>query len=220
MRFSPQPVEPSSAAEWLKRDLVRFEPGGGFRIAEQVADLANRCGKPSARRFPRADRLDHSGAMAGPYVPLRIFSSYTMLEGAIEPKAIAKQAKQARFSGRRSDRPQRPLRGHGVHRRLPGGGGAADRRDDACGGPAGGWRRSPAGARLARPLRPERQRLRQSVHARLGRASRPPGRGAGPCQPRSAGGPKRRPDRADGRRGRGAGAAARRGAGERRGERF
>ncbi|HEY0627103.1 MAG TPA: DNA polymerase III subunit alpha [Allosphingosinicella sp.] len=31
--------------------------------------------------------------MAAPYVPLRIFSSYTMLEGAIEPKAIAKQAK-------------------------------------------------------------------------------------------------------------------------------
>ena len=31
--------------------------------------------------------------MAAPYVPLRIFSCYTMLEGAIEPKAIAKQAK-------------------------------------------------------------------------------------------------------------------------------
>jgi DNA polymerase-3 subunit alpha len=35
--------------------------------------------------------------MAGPYVPLRIFSSYTMLEGAIEPKAIAKQAKRFDF---------------------------------------------------------------------------------------------------------------------------
>ena len=35
--------------------------------------------------------------MAGPYVPLRIFSSYTMLEGAIEPKAIAKQAKRLDF---------------------------------------------------------------------------------------------------------------------------
>src|SRR5512139_2227059 len=32
--------------------------------------------------------------MAAPFVPLRIFSSYTMLEGAIEPKAIAKQAKK------------------------------------------------------------------------------------------------------------------------------
>jgi DNA polymerase-3 subunit alpha len=35
--------------------------------------------------------------MASPYVPLRIFSSYTMLEGAIEPKAIAKQAKRLDF---------------------------------------------------------------------------------------------------------------------------
>jgi DNA polymerase-3 subunit alpha len=32
--------------------------------------------------------------MAAPYVPLRIFSSYTMLEGAIEPKLIAKQARK------------------------------------------------------------------------------------------------------------------------------
>ncbi|HYE29156.1 MAG TPA: DNA polymerase III subunit alpha [Allosphingosinicella sp.] len=35
--------------------------------------------------------------MAGPYVPLRIFSSYTMLEGAIEPKEIAKHAKRLDF---------------------------------------------------------------------------------------------------------------------------
>src|SRR5687768_12124361 len=35
--------------------------------------------------------------MAGPYVPLRIFSCYTMLEGSIEPKAIAKQAKRLNF---------------------------------------------------------------------------------------------------------------------------
>ena len=34
---------------------------------------------------------------AAPYVPLRIFSCYTMLEGAIEPKAIAKQAKRLDF---------------------------------------------------------------------------------------------------------------------------
>ena len=31
------------------------------------------------------------------FVPLRIFSSYTMLDGAIEPKAIAKQAKKLGF---------------------------------------------------------------------------------------------------------------------------
>ena len=35
--------------------------------------------------------------MPAPYVPLRIFSCYTMLEGAIEPKAIAKQAKRLDF---------------------------------------------------------------------------------------------------------------------------
>jgi DNA polymerase-3 subunit alpha len=35
--------------------------------------------------------------MTAPYVPLRIFSCYTMLEGAIEPKAIAKQAKRLDF---------------------------------------------------------------------------------------------------------------------------
>ncbi|WP_271300689.1 DNA polymerase III subunit alpha [Sphingomonas sp. CV7422] len=36
--------------------------------------------------------MAHSG-----FVPLRIFSSYTMLDGAIDPKAIAKQAKALRF---------------------------------------------------------------------------------------------------------------------------
>src|SRR5262245_38498233 len=35
--------------------------------------------------------------MSVPYVPLRVFSSLTMLEGAIEPKAIAKQAAKLGF---------------------------------------------------------------------------------------------------------------------------
>jgi len=35
--------------------------------------------------------------MSLPYVPLRVFSCFTMLEGAIEPKAIAKQAKKLGF---------------------------------------------------------------------------------------------------------------------------
>ena len=35
--------------------------------------------------------------MSVPYVPLRVFSSFTMLEGAIEPKAIAKQAAKLGF---------------------------------------------------------------------------------------------------------------------------
>jgi DNA polymerase-3 subunit alpha len=34
---------------------------------------------------------------ADPYVPLRLFSCFTMLEGAMEPKAIAKQAKRLDF---------------------------------------------------------------------------------------------------------------------------
>ena len=32
-----------------------------------------------------------------PFVPLRVQSSYSMLEGAIEPKAIAKLAKERGF---------------------------------------------------------------------------------------------------------------------------
>jgi hypothetical protein len=43
----------------------------------------------------------HKGDMAAPYVPLRIFSCYTMLEGAIEPKAIAKHARKLDFPPRR-----------------------------------------------------------------------------------------------------------------------
>jgi len=39
----------------------------------------------------------HSASMSTPYVPLRIFSCYTMLDGAIEPKVIAKQAKKLDF---------------------------------------------------------------------------------------------------------------------------
>jgi len=35
--------------------------------------------------------------MSVPYVPLRVFSSFTMLEGAIEPKAIAKQSAKLSF---------------------------------------------------------------------------------------------------------------------------
>src|SRR5687768_6039734 len=35
--------------------------------------------------------------MSEPYVPLRLFSCYTMLDGAMEPKAIAKQARKLDF---------------------------------------------------------------------------------------------------------------------------
>ena len=32
-----------------------------------------------------------------PFVPLRVFSSYTMLDGAIDPKGVAKLAKERGF---------------------------------------------------------------------------------------------------------------------------
>jgi hypothetical protein len=35
--------------------------------------------------------------MSAPFVPLRVFSCFSMLEGAIEPKAIARQAKKLGF---------------------------------------------------------------------------------------------------------------------------
>ena len=46
--------------------------------------------------FALGRRLPHSDAML-PYVPLRNFSSFTMLEGAIEPKALAKHAARLAF---------------------------------------------------------------------------------------------------------------------------
>ena len=53
-------------------------------------DKANAALAPNRRGCPRC-------FMAPPYVPLRLFSCYTMLEGAMEPKAIAKQAKRLDF---------------------------------------------------------------------------------------------------------------------------
>src|SRR5438270_9972438 len=53
--------------------------------------------KSATTALPPCASEPHNGLMAAPYVPLRIFSSYTMLEGAIEPKAIAKQAKKLDF---------------------------------------------------------------------------------------------------------------------------
>ena len=39
----------------------------------------------------------HSPAVTQPYVPLRVLSSFTMLEGAMEPKTIAAQAAKLGF---------------------------------------------------------------------------------------------------------------------------
>jgi DNA polymerase-3 subunit alpha len=41
--------------------------------------------------------MRHIPAMAIPFVPLRVFTAYTMLEGAIDPKVLAKQAKTLGF---------------------------------------------------------------------------------------------------------------------------
>ena len=41
--------------------------------------------------------MRHSGPVTAPYVPLRVFSSFTMLEGAMEPKTIAAQAAKLGF---------------------------------------------------------------------------------------------------------------------------
>jgi DNA polymerase-3 subunit alpha len=54
--------------------------------------------KTRAARLAKPARMPITNLMSpAPYVPLRIFSSYTMLEGAIEPKGIAKQAKKLDF---------------------------------------------------------------------------------------------------------------------------
>ena len=50
-----------------------------------------------ADAFPTRASRSIVDPMSAPYVPLRVFSSFTMLEGAIEPKAIAKQAKKLGF---------------------------------------------------------------------------------------------------------------------------
>ena len=39
----------------------------------------------------------HSRVVTAPYVPLRVFSSFTMLEGAMEPKTIADRASKLGF---------------------------------------------------------------------------------------------------------------------------
>ena len=39
----------------------------------------------------------HNPGVSQPYIPLRVFSSFTMLEGAMEPKTIAERAAKLGF---------------------------------------------------------------------------------------------------------------------------
>ena len=49
-------------------------------------------------RLPTRPCIPHNGRMPhAPFVPLRIFSSFTMLEGALDPKDIAKYARRHGF---------------------------------------------------------------------------------------------------------------------------
>uniref|UniRef100_UPI00352BB853 PHP domain-containing protein n=1 Tax=Salmonella sp. E404 TaxID=3240325 RepID=UPI00352BB853 len=52
---------------------------------------------PSSQLYESARWALPTGMAHSAFVPLRIFSSYTMLDGAIEPKAIAKRAQELGF---------------------------------------------------------------------------------------------------------------------------
>ena len=117
--------------------------------------------------------------MAAPYVPLRIFSCYTMLEGAIEPKAIAKQAKRLDFpAAALTDR-------NGLYAAMPFTDACLDEGVQPIIGTMLGVARpgtaegKPPVHRLAGALRAGRDRLSQSLRPGLRGPSRPPGRGAG-----------------------------------------
>jgi DNA polymerase-3 subunit alpha len=72
--------------------------------------------------------MAHSG-----FVPLRVFSCYTMLEGAIEPKAIAKRARESWVFPPSPVRSQRALCGDVLSEACDEGGRPADRRHLARG---------------------------------------------------------------------------------------
>src|SRR6185437_6465166 len=54
-------------------------------------------GISSAHSLRRRRQTSHNLAVTQPYVPLRVFSSFTMLEGAMEPKTIASRAASLGF---------------------------------------------------------------------------------------------------------------------------
>jgi DNA polymerase III alpha subunit len=103
-----------------------------------------------------------------PFVPLRVLSSYSMLEGAIDPKAIAKLAKERGFPAHRDLRPQRALRNARVCLRVQGRG-VQPIVGTLLGVARGAGRRSTT-CRSTRKMK----RLAQPVPPRQPRAPRPP----------------------------------------------
>ena len=146
----------------------RYHPKASRRSDHKLG-ISRRAGAFAIRARPIVE------PMSAPYVPLRVFSSFTMLEGAIEPKAIAKQAKKLGFPGRRAHRPQRPLCGNAVRRRL--------HRPRACSrssarcwpwrGPTTSGRRDAIDWLVL--LAQDEAGYAQSLPAGFGRASRPAG---------------------------------------------
>src|SRR5690606_20295512 len=81
-RWPPlQPLHPGGNHKaGAKERAIRFSPRGPCGLLEPRAH------PPHIRAMPYA-----------PFVPLRVLSSYSMLEGAIDPKAVAKLARERGF---------------------------------------------------------------------------------------------------------------------------
>ena len=83
--------------EWLWRALTYGERPAFRRSAGSCRGRINsgiNGGPALCHRAPHRPIIDR---VTAPYVPLRVFSSFTMLEGAMEPKTIAAQAARLGF---------------------------------------------------------------------------------------------------------------------------
>ncbi len=87
------PRDPARVTKKLVNDnrLTQIETVKRHRVAHELA-VEKRVAPASI-----PGRSCHSDAVTAPYVPLRVFSCFTMLEGAMEPKAIAAQAVKLGF---------------------------------------------------------------------------------------------------------------------------
>ena len=209
---SDRPAEPADGATWTDSFDFTYRPAATPRSPAEPW-------RSRAKLSPNRAGAHKRAMSAAPYVPLRIFSCYTMLEGAIEPKAIAKQAKRAAAS-----RPSALTDRNGLYAAMP--------FTDAC---LEEGVQPIVGAMLgvARPAPGRRRRGRQAAYDRLAAAlcagrdglstisarwSRPahldrPVEQDAACPARRARRAHRRADRADRRRRGRARAAARRGPG-------